>query len=258
MRRARRTLLVVPPSRIAAAALFALATGAVAMRTAGVHFIMITLAFGQMAFFTAASLSGYGGDDGYTLYGRSTLAGAALDAGPARLPLPLPRPAGGGLPRHPHAAGLPLRPGAAGGAGEPAAGRRRVGLSPYPYRLVAYTIAGGSPGWPASCSPMRPTSSPRLPRLAALRRPAVHGDPRRARHAPPARCSARWPSWCWRKGWGISRRIGARSSARCWCWSCCDAARLAWSGLAWVRSAAWLSRSSRPRRVCASASAGWR
>src|SRR4051812_19135514 len=68
--------LVVAPVAIAAAAAFALATGAVAIRTAGVQFIMITLAFGQMAFFTAASLSAYGGDDGYTLYGRSTVAGA--------------------------------------------------------------------------------------------------------------------------------------------------------------------------------------
>ena len=49
--------LVVAPVAIAAAAAFALATGAVAIRTTGVAFIMITLAVGQMAFFTAASLS---------------------------------------------------------------------------------------------------------------------------------------------------------------------------------------------------------
>lgn len=69
---------IVLPAAIAAAALFALLTGAVAIRTSGVHFIMITLAFGQMAFFTASSLAGYGGDDGYTLYSRSEVAGTRL------------------------------------------------------------------------------------------------------------------------------------------------------------------------------------
>jgi branched-chain amino acid transport system permease protein len=53
-------------------------TGAVSLRTSGVHFIMITLAFGQMAFFTAASLSVLGGDDGYTLYGRTAWFGTKL------------------------------------------------------------------------------------------------------------------------------------------------------------------------------------
>lgn len=67
---------IVLPASIAAACLFALVTGVIALRTAGVNFIMITLAFGQMAFFTAASLSAYGGDDGYTLYGRNTVFGA--------------------------------------------------------------------------------------------------------------------------------------------------------------------------------------
>ena len=66
---------IVVPVAIAAAALFSLVTGAVAIRTSGVHFIMITLAFGQMAYFTAASLAAYGGDDGYTLYARNTVFG---------------------------------------------------------------------------------------------------------------------------------------------------------------------------------------
>jgi branched-chain amino acid transport system permease protein len=50
-------------------------TGIVCLRTKGVYFIMITLAFGQMAFFTASSLAPYGGDDGLTIAARSTLAG---------------------------------------------------------------------------------------------------------------------------------------------------------------------------------------
>ena len=42
--------------------------GMVALRTRGVYFIMITLAFAQMLFYLAVSLRAYGGDDGYTLY----------------------------------------------------------------------------------------------------------------------------------------------------------------------------------------------
>ena len=67
--------LVTIPLGLLAAGLFALVTGAISLRTRGVYFIMITLAFGQMAFFTATSLSVYGGDDGLTLWGRTELAG---------------------------------------------------------------------------------------------------------------------------------------------------------------------------------------
>jgi branched-chain amino acid transport system permease protein len=72
--------LVSLPVALGAAALFAFATGIVCLRTKGVYFIMITLAFGQMAFFTASSLAPYGGDDGLTIPTRSTLAGFPLFA----------------------------------------------------------------------------------------------------------------------------------------------------------------------------------
>jgi branched-chain amino acid transport system permease protein len=67
--------LISLPVALAASALFAWATGAVCLRTKGVYFIMITLAFGQMAFYTASSLAPYGGDDGLTIPTRSTVAG---------------------------------------------------------------------------------------------------------------------------------------------------------------------------------------
>ena len=67
--------LVALPVALAASALFAWLTGIVSLKTKGVYFIMITLAFGQMAFFTASSLAPYGGDDGLTLQERSTIAG---------------------------------------------------------------------------------------------------------------------------------------------------------------------------------------
>jgi branched-chain amino acid transport system permease protein len=63
---------------LAASALFALITGAISLRTKGVYFIMITLAFGQMAFYTAASLRAYGGDDGLTVARRSLVLGSRL------------------------------------------------------------------------------------------------------------------------------------------------------------------------------------
>ena len=70
-------LIVVPVAMLASAA-FATATGAVALRTRGVNFIMITLAFAQMVFFALGSLSAYGGDDGYTLYDRTEFLGRPL------------------------------------------------------------------------------------------------------------------------------------------------------------------------------------
>jgi len=72
------TLSVALPAALIASALFALATGAIAVRTRGVYFIMITLAFGQMAFFVATSLAPYGGDDGLTLPTRTLVLGTRV------------------------------------------------------------------------------------------------------------------------------------------------------------------------------------
>jgi branched-chain amino acid transport system permease protein len=70
--------LVQIPVALAASALFALITGAISLRTKGVYFIMITLAFGQMLYFLATSLAAYGGDDGMTLASRSLVAGSSI------------------------------------------------------------------------------------------------------------------------------------------------------------------------------------
>lgn len=66
------------PAAVAIAALFALVVGAVSLRTRGVYFIMITLAFAQMIYYIAIGLKKYGGEDGLNLPGRSTL-GLGLD-----------------------------------------------------------------------------------------------------------------------------------------------------------------------------------
>jgi branched-chain amino acid transport system permease protein len=68
-------LEVQVPVAILAGATFAALTSLIALRTRGVHFIMITLAFGQMAFFTATSLARYGGDDGLSIAARSDVFG---------------------------------------------------------------------------------------------------------------------------------------------------------------------------------------
>ncbi len=72
--------LVAWPASILVAALCALAIGALSLRTSGVYFIMITLAFAQMLYFLFVSLERYGGDDGFMMFdGRSRLPGLDLD-----------------------------------------------------------------------------------------------------------------------------------------------------------------------------------
>ena len=56
---------------LSVSAVFALITGAISLRTRGVYFIMITMAFSQMVYFTFLSLEEYGADDGLVIYSRS-------------------------------------------------------------------------------------------------------------------------------------------------------------------------------------------
>ena len=133
------------PLAAASAGAFALVTGAIALRTSGVYFIMITLAFGQMAFFTAGSLAQYGGDDGLTLAGHSTLFGTALLE--SRLGLYYAALAclaavllGLGLVVRSRF-GRVLR-----GCRDAPERMRALGFNPYPYRLLAYTLSGALAG----------------------------------------------------------------------------------------------------------------
>jgi branched-chain amino acid transport system permease protein len=63
------------PVAVAASALFALVVGALSLRTRGIYFIMITLAFAQMIYYVAIGLDRYGGDDGLTIYKNSAFGG---------------------------------------------------------------------------------------------------------------------------------------------------------------------------------------
>jgi branched-chain amino acid transport system permease protein len=67
------------PAAVAASALAALVIGAVSLRTRGVTFIMITLAFAQIAFFLVNSMKAYGGDEGLSLPARAS--GLGFDLG---------------------------------------------------------------------------------------------------------------------------------------------------------------------------------
>jgi branched-chain amino acid transport system permease protein len=66
---------LVWPLAMLVAGLFALLIGAVCLRTRGVFFIMITLAFAQMLFYLFVSLRPYGGEDGIPLWNRSSFGG---------------------------------------------------------------------------------------------------------------------------------------------------------------------------------------
>ena len=70
--------LVVWPLAVLTAAVFALVIGALSLRTSGMHFIMITLAFAQMLHYLFIGLEHYGGDDGIVMTARNTLPGLDL------------------------------------------------------------------------------------------------------------------------------------------------------------------------------------
>jgi len=65
---------LVWPIGVIAATLAAGLIGSISLRTRGVYFIMITLAFAQMLYYCAVSLQAYGGDDGLAV-ARSTFGG---------------------------------------------------------------------------------------------------------------------------------------------------------------------------------------
>src|SRR3954468_7752988 len=129
---------------IGASALVALAIGAVRIRTSGIYFIMITLAFTQMLYYLAVSVAEYGGDDGMRLRVRSRfpfidLADSLTSYYVALAIMALCvflvyRIVNSRF-------GMALR-----AAKSNEARARALGFSPYPYRLAAFVIAGAMCG----------------------------------------------------------------------------------------------------------------
>jgi branched-chain amino acid transport system permease protein len=66
-------LLIALPAALLVGAAAAAVIGSLSLRTSGVPFIMITLAFAQMLFFLFVSLKAYGGDDGLMMRRRDVL-----------------------------------------------------------------------------------------------------------------------------------------------------------------------------------------
>jgi branched-chain amino acid transport system permease protein len=125
---------------IGASALVALVIGAVSIRTSGVYFIMITLAFTQMLYYLGISIEEFGGDDGMRLAAKSRFPG--LDLNDANVfyyvvlaVLVLVLFLGHRLVNSRF--GLVIR-----AAKSNELRTRAIGFSPYPYRLAAFVIAG--------------------------------------------------------------------------------------------------------------------
>ncbi|WP_341234653.1 branched-chain amino acid ABC transporter permease [uncultured Sulfitobacter sp.] len=139
-----KSMLVIWGVAIVTSALAALAIGALSLRTTGVYFIMITLAFGQMLYYFAISWPAYGGEDGLSIYVRNDFPGLnTLD------PIQFFAIAFGILAIVLFGAGrlAKARFGLALSAARQNAERvETVGLTPFRLRLVAFVISGAITG----------------------------------------------------------------------------------------------------------------
>ena len=133
------------PLAVLFAALAALAIGSISLRTRGVYFIMITLAFAQMVYYLAVGLKHYGGEDGLNLAQRSVI-GLGLDLASettlyyvvlvalATVMLLLNRAVGARYGR------------VLMGIRENETRMEAIGFATYRYKLVGFAIAGGLAG----------------------------------------------------------------------------------------------------------------
>jgi len=133
-------MLIIWPVALVAGGIAALAIGALSLRTSGVYFIMITLAFAQMVFYFAVSWPAYGGEDGLPIYVRNSFPGLntlkPLDFfGICFVWLMIVIGISVVLSRSRF--GLALQ-----GARQNEARVRAVGIDPYKVRLVAFVISG--------------------------------------------------------------------------------------------------------------------
>lgn len=72
-------MLIIWPIALLITALAAVLIGVISLRTKGVYFIMITLAFAQMIYYFAISFPTYGGEDGLSIYVRNRIVGLGSD-----------------------------------------------------------------------------------------------------------------------------------------------------------------------------------
>jgi branched-chain amino acid transport system permease protein len=129
---------------VAASALVAAAIGAVSIRTSGIYFIMITLAFSQMLYYLGISIEEFGGDDGMRIKVMSQfplvdLANPVVFYYVALVLMLLSVYVIFKIVNSKF--GMALR-----AAKSNEARARAIGFSPYPYRLAAFVIAGAMCG----------------------------------------------------------------------------------------------------------------
>lgn len=132
------------PAAMGCAALYALAVGALSLRTRGVYFIMVTLAFAQMAYYVVHDTPLGGGTDGIYLMVKPSLGTLDLDQSGTMYALTL--------------AALALTFGLLAMLSRSRFGRalagirvneqrmRATGFATYPYKLAAFTLSGGLAG----------------------------------------------------------------------------------------------------------------
>ncbi len=135
-----KSMPIIWLTAMAASGLAAFAIGALSLRTSGVYFIMITLAFGQMLFFFAISWPAYGGEDGLSIYVRNGFPGInTLDPIQfytiAFVLMLVALVFSAKLAKSPF--GLALN-----AARQSAERVETIGISPYRVRLIAFTISG--------------------------------------------------------------------------------------------------------------------
>jgi len=142
-------LLIALPSAVLAAAAYALVVGSLSLRTRGIYFIMVTLAFAQMAYYVLHDTKLGGGSDGIYLYVKPVLALAGTPLLDLDRPLPF---------YYVTLASLVvtfalLATLARSRFGRALAGiraneqrMRAAGYSTYPYKLAAFTLGGALAG----------------------------------------------------------------------------------------------------------------
>ncbi|MEO5734620.1 MAG: branched-chain amino acid ABC transporter permease [Rubrivivax sp.] len=138
------SLLWLLPACMALAGLYALFVGALSLRTKGVYFIMVTLAFAQMAYFVIHDTRLGGGTDGIYLYTMPVLAGFEISGAMPQYALTLGCL---GLVFGLLAQLLRSRFGhALAGIRVNEQRMRATGFSTYPYKLAAFVISGAIAG----------------------------------------------------------------------------------------------------------------
>lgn len=136
--------LFILPLAALVAGFFAMIFGAMSLRTKGMHFIMITLAFAQMLYYLFVSMEKYGGSDGLSLYSRSSIPGLDLASDIQFYYLCFALLAGFLIcaERLVHSRfGLVVR-----GTRDNARRIQALGIHPFRYQLVLFMIAGAGAG----------------------------------------------------------------------------------------------------------------